>query len=252
MIRNITFIAEEPDMERGLQSAPEPEHTTLRLRQVTMSPLEEYAIRPGEVRPISDELAAAILSFKGRAIIGNKGVVVDRKDIGGKYTYFHEDSILINDFATRERRLYYVINRQAPDVLHLLDESGCYLESLPLRERPAVLDTEAQAKQLRENKTVANRAARRLQEIHAEDTREALETLAANASEMQRVVHTLPVPDSTDAPPVQPIRSIQGERVATAEADLRRGLPTFKKSRQTTHDEDDILTRRATPTECPF
>lgn len=207
MIRNITFM----ETDGGTATPAAPEETILRTRSVTVSPAEEYQLRDGSVRPISNELAAAILSFKGRAQIGNKGVLVDRKDIGGRFIYFHEDSVVLNDFSSREKKLFYVINRLTPDILHLLDESGSYIESLPLRERPAVLDNEAQAREIARNKTIIGRAAKRLQAIHAEDTREALDTLAANSREMQRVVQTLPAPS---AQPVQPARSIQGEAAA--------------------------------------
>lgn len=211
MIRNITFEQGSAGVSPASSAAPE---ETLRLRKITVSPHEEYLLRPGEVRPICNELAAAILSFKGRAQIGNKGVVVDRKDIGGRYVYFHEDSVIINDFAAREKKFFYVINRLSPEALHLLDETGAYIESLPLRERPAVLDNEAQQEQLRQNRTIVNRAAARLQELHADDTREALETLAENSREMQRVVMTMPAPGTDPAIPAQPHRSTHGERAA--------------------------------------
>ena len=171
--------------------------------------------------------------------------MVDRKDIGGRYTYFHEHSKILNDFSARERRLFYVINRLVPEVLHLLDEAGCYIESIPLRERPAVLDNEAQAKQLRENKAIVNRAATRLQNIHAEDTREALESLADNSREMMRVVMTLPAPG---APPAEPVRSPQGEAVAAV---------TRQTSVRVSHDRaagtaSDIVRRRSKDAACPF
>lgn len=243
-IRNITFES------RSVGVSPTPPETTgettLRLRSITVSPHEEYQLRPGQVRPISHELAAAILSFKGRAIVGNKGVTIDRKDIGGRFTYFHEDSIILNDFASRERRLFYVINRQLPEVLHLLDESGIYLESLPLRERPAVLDNEAQAEQLRKHKTIISRAATRLQNLHAEDTREALETLAANSSEMQRVVQVLPA--ATPAPDPTPHRSPQGEIIAA----IDRQTATRTAHAKAAGDATDIVSRRSRPAECPF
>lgn len=208
MIRNITFMEPEGDATPAAQA---PEEVILRTRSVTVSPSEEYQLRAGDVRPISNELAAAILSFKGRAQIANKGVIVDRKDIGGRYVYFHEDSIVINDFASREKKLFYVINRITPDILHLLDETGAYIESLPLRERPAVLDNEAQAREVSRNKTVISRAATRLQQLHADTTRERIEEMQENSREMQRVVQVLPAPA---AEPVQPARSTHGEAAA--------------------------------------
>lgn len=246
MIRNITFL---DSVESTGTPEPTPEvsvaEVTLRTRTVTVSPQEEYQLRDGEVRPISNELAAAILSYKGRAIVGNKGVVVDRKDIGGKYVYFHEHSVTLNDFASRERKLYYVINRLTPEVLHLLDETGTYIESLPLRERPAVLDNEAQAEQLRQNKAIVNRAARRLQDLHQEDTREALDNLAANSAEMTRVVVTLPAPD---AAPAAPMRSPQGEVIA----EVTRQTAVRISHERAAGSPSDIVRRRARETKCPF
>lgn len=210
MIRNITFESRSV----GVSPTAEPEQTILRTRSITVSPAEEFHLRDGQTRPISNDLAAAILSFKGRAQIANKGVIVDRKDIGGRFVYFHEHSVTLNDFASRERRLFYVVNRQTPEVLHLLDEAGCYLESLPLRERPAVLDNEAQAEQLRQHKSVINRAASRLQALHGEDTREALQTLAENSREMQRIVQTLPTSCTAPAQEPQPSRNGSAETIA--------------------------------------
>jgi hypothetical protein len=249
MIRNITFDQGSADVPPASSAATAPEEiVTLRTRPVTVSPAEEYQFRPGEVRPISNELAAAILSFKGRAIVGNKGVTVERKDIGGKFVYFHEHSVTLNDFASREKKLFYVINRQTPEVLHLLDEAGCYIESLPLRERPAVLDNEAQAEQLRQHKTVINRAASRLQQLHGEDTREALQTLAENSREMQRVVQTLPAPCTATAEPLQPHRSPQGEAIAEVTRHTAERVVRAKAAGTTT----DIVTRRSRAATCPF
>jgi hypothetical protein len=168
-------------------------------------------MRPGSVRPIANELAAAILSRKGRAEFTLKGIVIDRADMGGRNTYWHPDSILCNDLSTRERKLYYVVNPHQKDIAHILDDQGCYLETLPIKERPAVLDTEAQARAMADHRRQINRAAARLQQLHGDDTRERLADLAANSREMQRVVQTLPAPH---AQPVQPARSTHGEAAA--------------------------------------
>lgn len=231
MIRNITFDQGSSDGQPASSTVDPAEEVILRTRTVTVSPHEEFLLRDGDVRPISNELAAAILSFKGRAEVANKGVVVERKDLGGKFVYFHEDSITLNDFSSREKKLFYVINRQVPEVLHLLDETGAYIESLPLRERPAVLDNEAQAEQARQHKKVINRAASRLQELHAEDTREALENMAANSREMMRVVQTLPGPGTDDARPVQPHRATaDGERIAEVTRTVKVTRTTMKSA----------------------
>ena len=207
MIRNITFESVE---SAPAPSAPEPD-PTLRLRPVTVSPAEEYAMRPGAVRPISNELAAAILSRKGRAEVTLKGIVVDRTDMGGRNTYWHPDSILCNDLSARERKLFYVVNPHQRDIVHILDAAGCYLESLPIKERPEVLNTEQQAKAAADHKRQIGRAAAHLQQLHGEDTKERLADLAANSNEMQRFVRTMPAPA---AAPAQPARSTPGEAMA--------------------------------------
>lgn len=211
MIRNITFAPEPPADPVSVYDIPEEKETTLRLRPVTVSPAEEYELRPGTVRPISNELAAAILSRKGRAEFTLKGIVIDRADMGGRNTYYHPDSILCNDLATRERKLYYVVNPHQKDIAHILDENGCYLETLPIKERPAVLDSEAQARVAAGHRRQIDRAAARLQQLHGKDTAAKLEELAANSREMQRVVQTLP---AANAQPAQPARSKHGEAAA--------------------------------------
>jgi chromosomal replication initiation ATPase DnaA len=133
-------------------------------------------------------------------------------------------------------------------VLHLLDETGAYIESLPLRDRPAVLDVEAQAEQLRQNKTIINRAAKRLQDLHAEDTREALEDLAANSKEMQRVVQVLPAACSDPANPAQPSRNVMAEQVA----EVTRQTSVRVSREKAAGSPSDIVRRRTRTAECPF
>lgn len=248
MIRNIHFADPGEPAPTTNPLPVEREEVTLRLRKVTVSPQEEYQLRAGEVRPISYELAAAILSFKGRCEINNKGVVVDRKELGGRHVYFHEDSITLNDFSVREQRLFYVINRQASDVIHILDHAGCYIESLPLREKPAVLDNDAQRQQYRENKAIADRAAKRLQDLHAEDTRERLETLAHNSREMTRIVQTLPTPGSDHAQPLQAHRSESAEIVAEV---TRQTIARSSREKEA-GTAADIVSRRTRQVDCPL
>lgn len=196
-IRNITFG--EVNGHQSLATGEEPSAAAtpatperLRLRTVAVSPHEEYLLRAGDVRPISNELHAAILSKKGRVTITAKGVVVDREDMGGRNTYWHEDSILCNDLSARERKIFYVINPLQTDVVHLLSDNGTYLESLPVRFRPEVLNIEQQAAEMRKQQAFVSRAASRLQQLHGKETAERIAELQANSVEMQRVVQTLP------------------------------------------------------------
>ena len=192
-MRNITFTQQDPAVLPSESAKPAAE-VRLKLRQVSVSPHEEYQLREGEVRPISNELHAAILSRKGRAEITPKGIVVDRKDMGGKTVFWHEDSILCNDLAARERKIFYVVNPLQPDIVHLLSDKGAYIESLPAKFRPEVLNIAQQAAEAARQNVFISRAASRLQQLHGDATAEKIAALQANSVEMQRVVQTLPAP----------------------------------------------------------
>jgi len=200
----------------------------IRLRSVAVSPHEEYHLRPGEVRPISNDLAAAILSRKGRVEITLKGIVVDRTDMGGRHTFWHEDSILCNDLsAAKGRKIYYRINPLQPDIVHLLDESGSYLESIPVRFRPEVLNSEQQAAEARKQNRQINRVTKHLQNLHGDTTRQIIADMQANSREMKRVVQTLPAPETVRRDEPHPI-SEAGDRVASGE----RRITTERAVRQ--------------------
>lgn len=228
----------------------------LKLRTVSVSPAEEYALRAGEVQTIPDSLAALILSRSGRVEINLKGVVVDRKDLGGRCTYWHPDSRVCSDLSFRSRKVFYVLNIHRPEVVHLLDEAGTYLESLPIKERPAVLDNEAQTAEARKNHRAIARAAAHLQRLHADDTRDALDALRHNAEATRRVVQTLPQPGCKPAAdPVQEPRSALGETIAAAERDVMAGRANYDRtpaptaprqpSRTTRQPASDDLTETA-------
>jgi len=237
-MRNIHFQTRLADAAESITSvydeasaAASNAEVRLKLRSVAVSPAEEYALRAGEVRTIPDSLAALILSRAGRAEVNLKGVVVDRKDLGGRCTYWHPDSRVCSDLSARSRKIFYVLNIHRPEVIHLLDDAGTYLESLPLKERPAVLDNAAQEAESRKNHRAIARAAEHLQRLHADDTREALDALRHNAEATRRVVQTLPQPGCTPpATPVQEARSGLGDTIAAAERDVMTGSQHYDRT----------------------
>lgn len=232
--RNIHFSPGADDAPAPASEAVAPEAAAvaigdrLRIRHTTVSPHEEYQLRDGETRPISDALAAMILSCKGRVEISLKGVKIDRKEIGGVRIYGHPDSVVCNDLSQRERKMFYVLNRQRPDIVHILDETGRYLESIPEKDTPGVLDNDAQAKEFAANRRVHKRVAAHLQNLHGKETEQALQDLAANNAEMQRVVQTLPAPDAKED--VQPAPSSVGDRIQRGETRIN----DFRKNRAST------------------
>lgn len=254
-LRNIHFKAEEDSpASTAAVTAPVADHR-LRIRKVAVSPHQEYAMRPGEVRPISDSLAALICCRKGRAEIGPKGISVERKDIGGKRIYHHVDSLLCNDHSRRGRKVFYVLNSLKPDVIHLLEDNGSYIESLPEKAMPGFGDTKSLEKELRDQKRQVSRLARHLQDLHGKDTEEAIATLARNADQMKGIVQVLAA-GKEPATPVQPARSTLGETILAADRDLRSGLAAYDRGPAAGVDRADvtrdILTRRAKGTACPF
>lgn len=234
-LRNIHFAAsnedaptEAPTMEAVAEAIAEALPEKMRLRNVSISPLEEYALRDGEVRPISDALAAMILSFSGRAEITSKGIKVERKELGGIRYYSSPDSIVCGDLSQRERKWFYVLNRRQPDRVHILNAEGAYVETLPEKNMPGALDNEAQAKELADNKRVFARTAAHLQRLHGDDTQQALEDARHNAEVATRYVQTLDAPAAMPAGEVEPAPSRMADRVAGA----NRSLDQDKERRQ--------------------
>lgn len=229
-LRNIHFAppcddapeaAPAPTMEAVAASLPD----KMKLRQVSVSPLEEYARREGVVRPISDAVAACILSFKGRAEVNAKGVKIDRKVFGAEKVFFHPDSIICSDLSSREKKWWYFINRNKPDRIHLFDESGRYIETLPEKFMPAALDLQAQAKAIADDKRVIGRNAAHLQRLHGEDTWEKVEEMRHNREATTRYVQTLDAPESIERrEAAEPAPGGTADRLGRADRNIDQAL----------------------------
>ncbi len=229
-LRNIHFAppadepqedAPAPTMEEVAASLPE----KMKLRKVCISPLEEYARREGSVRPISDALAACILSFKGRAEVNAKGVKIDRKIFGVEKVYWHVDSIICSDLSARERKWIYFINRNKPDRIHLFDDQGRYIETLPEKFMPAALDLEAQAASIAQDKRAIARNARHLQNLHGEETWEKVEEMRHNREATTRYVQTLDAPESVERQPTaEPVAGGTADRLQRADRNIDQAI----------------------------
>jgi hypothetical protein len=227
-LRNVHFTApldDEPTPAPTVDSIVATLPEKMRLRKVAVSPLEEYARREGSVRPISDALAACILSIKGRVEINQKGARIDRKEIGGVRVYWHLDSRICADLSSREKKWFYVLNRHLPDRIHILDEHGRYIETLPQKSMPAALDNAAQAAAAADDKRAFRRAADHLQRLHGEDTTEKLEELRHNREIATRYVQTLDAPAAVDRQPAaQPIEGGTADRIQRADRQLDQAI----------------------------
>jgi hypothetical protein len=250
-LRNIHFAQVEATSSTATDrpKAKPAKEDRLRLRHITLSPDAEYALRPGETRPISNELIALILSRKGRADVTPKGIVIDRPADIGRRTYYHPDSGILNDMSFRSRKLFYVFNAQDPTIIHLLDETGTYIESLPEKATPGALDTVALQKEYSGTQRHIRRMADHLQRVHRPDSEEALEQAMRNSAAMLKVTQTLPAVDAPVAAPAPPVEGI-GRRVAdatTRHQDRRKFLESARTFGRAVSIEQSAIDRTPAP-----
>jgi hypothetical protein len=76
-------------------------------RGVTVSPLDEYRLREGEVEPVGDAFAAHILAPVGRATVTPAGVQVKNAALGGTVHYWSDRSPLCSDLSKRGTKVVY-------------------------------------------------------------------------------------------------------------------------------------------------
>jgi hypothetical protein len=237
------------------EAAQEPrELPAMRLRTVKNSPAEEYSARPGAVESIPDALAAMILSRKARVEVGTKGVTITEG--GTKRKYWHPDSPLCNRIGDGEkRRVVAVWNSQDTSRVHLLDEQGRYLETLPEKGRVAWFDREAGATELAGHRRVVSRVYDHLQRLHEGESISAIERkrIAAEEAEMvQRATMNFSAPEPTaeDAAAAMAARRAGGSRMETAEAVATADSRMTQAQATTTHrrqSADALMERETAP-----
>jgi hypothetical protein len=176
----------------GETAAATVETTALpRLRLVTNDPAREYAQRAGEVERLPDSVAALILSKQGFSKVTRNGVIVE--GVGPKpLRFWSEHSITVTEKAGTNDKVLWTLNRQQPDVLHILTPDGEYVESIPLAERPAWFDDAAMHRTLGAVTRSQNRKIERVRKLHGIDTEKALEAACENEHTFGRLVHTFP------------------------------------------------------------
>lgn len=186
-----------------------------RLREVTNSPAQEYATRPGTVTPLPDNVAALICSFKGRAKVQRNGIKIERKELSTQpIFYWHEDSLTC--LSKQGEHVLYVLNPNTLDCIHIMDAKGRYIETVVRKNCPDILDAEAQSKEIAKHRAYLTRQQNRLQELHGEDTEEILKRHRENTEEMTRATNLHPAPEEN--PPQQ-----QDAAAPTADRIINRG-----------------------------
>ncbi len=193
----------EPAQTPCTTSADTPPATLPRLRKVTNSPAREFASRPGNVEPLPDSVTALILSFKGRAKVQRNGIKIHRKEISEEPIFFwHEDSLTC--LGKQGETVLYVLNPQTPDCIHIMDTAGRYIETVPRKGRPAILDHDAAAKEIAAHRRYMTNQQTRLQQLHGEDTAQILQRHRDNSEEMTRATNIHPAQDTTPEPASAP------------------------------------------------
>lgn len=196
--RSIHAIPPKPVDDEAPQSFDEIEQLP-KLRSRTNDPAREYAQRGGEVRRLPDSIAALILSKKGWAKIERHQIKVT---LDGEDLFFaSRDSLVIAAKNGTGERVLWVMNRRAPDVLHLLTDDGRYIESVPRKGEATWFDHGAASQAAHADATAQiQRDARRLQELHRPDTEAAAAAAQHNAAQTRRLIQTFPVPGHDRSP----------------------------------------------------
>jgi len=183
-MRNIHF---QPSVSSASSAPLRDDNSPLpKLRERTNDPLTEYAQRPGEVTPISDAVAACILSKSGYAVVD-----------GETYLFSSPDSVTILAKNGTGEKVPWVLNRQKADALHILTALGEYVETIPLKGQSIWWSNDTESKRaISDARRLQNHGMQRMQELHKPDTRQAVADAQHNAAEISRVVSTFPVAGS--------------------------------------------------------
>lgn len=179
----------------------EPFSHTVKYRKVTRSPAEELAARVarfGTPEALPNALAAILMAHRDRAEVKPNGIkiVIDKKP----YRYWHEDSVVCGK-PELYGRVLYVRAIEHLDCIHVLDNAGKYIETLPLAATPDWYSKEA-AEEKRKTRLVADR-------MKAEIVRGQSETMlrktVANREtrETLQSIHSLPTGIERRAKPVE-------------------------------------------------
>lgn len=212
-IQNPYFSGRTPELETSEEIAPAVQvlpspGDQIKVRHLTFSPREEFAARDGNTEKLDHEFIAMLCGgWHGIATCTLNGILLKTAELVGVANrlqgirYWHPDSNLCNQLADGNKKVLYTYNPSRPEMIHLHTLDGRYLETLPQRNRPGIMDNTALAKDLADQNRQIQRAANRLQDLQQETTNEAICTATRNASEMDRVATTMALPDHLQPKP---------------------------------------------------
>lgn len=179
------------------QPLTQPDPSTLPWKRISRSPDEEWlarALRTGRPEPIADSFVAAFLLTSRSVTIKPDGI---RFQIGNEDLHFWEEGTLTvrDEFLGQIRTVRYDVDDLS--FVHVFDEEGRYIETISRYAAPGMLDAEAQATVLAAKKRHVRAVVEELQQLHAPDTRAAVDREIRNADRVQRI-RTFPAPANTE------------------------------------------------------
>lgn len=167
-----------------------------RVRPVTRSPVQEFQARPGRVREIPVALKIALSGGRTKTVISRNGIsfvpqLLNAEGRVKKLTWWSASSPICQD-SNIGKTVTAVYDRMNCELIHLLDESGKYIGSLPLKDKTPWFDAEATQKAISETRRMAARVYDQLQDLHVDDSEAALDAAQRNKGRLENIVQTFP------------------------------------------------------------
>jgi hypothetical protein len=170
-----------------------------RIRSVGRSPVQEFEARSGHVREIPVALKITLSGGRTKTTIGRNGISFVPKllNVEGKvkkFTWWNASSPACQPCYIG-KTVTAVYDRMNCEVIHVLDDSGKYLDSLPLKNKVPWFDADATQKAMAETKVLTGRVYGQLQNLHVPDSEAALLAAGLNKGRIESIVQTFPVRD---------------------------------------------------------
>ncbi len=177
-----------------------------RLRARTNDPAREYAARAGEVEALPDSVASLILCHKGWAKIERHEIAVTME--GEKLLFASRESVTIAQHNGTGRRVLWVLNRREPNVLHILTDTGGYVESIPRKGQAQWFSQDAASQAARSDaQSMLQRDMSRVRELHREDSASAAKDTEHNVAQTRRLVLSFPAATARETAPAEAPRA---------------------------------------------
>ena len=178
-------------------SATDRSRSTRKVRAVGRSPVQEFDARAGRVREIPQALKIVLSGGRSKVTISRNGISFRPKPLNAEapvksLTWWDADSALCQP-CNFGREVIVAYNRSDFSMIHVLDEKGQYLDTLPLKDKVKWFDREATEKGISDTRRIASRVNAQLQTLHVEDSEAAEQRAAVNRHRLETIVQTFPM-----------------------------------------------------------